>query len=90
MFVTSFAIVFCCKPLFLSPFAHVSSNPFTYLEIPFLCCGANTRPLLTLVGGILNPPFPLPILPSPPPERSPLVHVTCPSKTPLQYWLCTV
>jgi hypothetical protein len=65
-----------CSHPFVTPFLSPAPPPFphfllahqltlfTYLEIPFLCCGANARPLLTLVGGKLNsltlPTFPFP------------------------------
>jgi hypothetical protein len=56
----------------------------TYLEIPSLCCGANSRPLWSQVGYILTPPTPpIPLSPS---QRFPLLNA-CPLKTTLRYRL---
>ncbi len=56
---------FCCLEIPPSPLRKPS---LTYLEIPPLCRGANSRPLWSEVGCILTPPtppflFPLPTVP---------------------------
>jgi hypothetical protein len=61
MFVIPLVILFLflAPPLPSNPFClHIKLTLLNYLEIHFLSCGANARPLLTLVGGILNPPHP--------------------------------
>ncbi len=69
------------NPYLTSPFCRLeippptSWNPsLTYLEIPPLCRGVNSRPLWSQVGCILTPP-PTPTFPFPPPNGSPcLMH----------------
>jgi hypothetical protein len=64
-------------------------NPsLTYLEIPPLCRGANSRPLWPLVGCILTPP-PSSLFPFPPPNGSPS-QMHAPPMTTLRYQLHTV
>jgi hypothetical protein len=76
---------FCC--LEIPPL--ISWNPsLTYLEIPSLCRGLNSRPLWSLVGCILTPP------PSPPflflpPNGSPYSNA-CPPTTTLRYRLLII
>ncbi len=59
------------QPLFTNPFYLFGNPSFTYLEIPPLCCGANSRPLLSQIGSKLNPPHP-PHSPSPPSTFPPI------------------
>jgi hypothetical protein len=64
------------NPFLITPFCYVEISPLilwnpslTYLEIPPLCRGANSRPLWSLDGCRLTPPSSL--FPFPPPNGSP-------------------
>jgi hypothetical protein len=72
---------FCCLEI---PLPTSGKPSLTYLEIPPLCRGANSRPLRSQVGCILTPP-PLPCSPSP--SQRLLLRNACPLKTTLRYRL---
>ncbi len=73
---------FCC--LVIPP--PISWKPsFTYLEIPPLCCGANSCPLWSPVGCILPPPL-TPPFPFPSSNGFPYSNA-CPLTTTLRYRL---
>jgi hypothetical protein len=72
--------------LFLSTPLLLGNPSLTYLEIPTLCRGANSRPLLSQVGSVLKPPRPPPPFPLSPSNGSPCSNA-CPLKTTLRYRL---
>jgi hypothetical protein len=89
MFATPLMILFCCQPPLSLPFLPMHQlNPFYLLGNPLLVLWCEC--LSTLDPGWryteLSPPPSFP----PSPLTVPFVHVTCPSKTTLQYRVCTV
>jgi hypothetical protein len=79
---------FTSPPFFFPLYLPALIYPFfTDLEIPSLCCGGNSRPLLSPVGSKLNPPHPPT---SPFPLNGLPYSSACPPKMTLRYRLCIV